>query len=115
MHVEEAQDLGEEGFVADLQKIQSAGKHLLGLINDILDLSKVEAGKMELYLETFDVGAMVRDVCTTIHPLVEKNANRLSIQLPENVGEMRADMTKVRQMLFNLLSNASKFTERGEI
>lgn len=115
MLVEEAQDLGEEGFVADLQKIQSAGKHLLGLINDILDLSKVEAGKMELYLETFDVGAMVRDVCTTIHPLVEKNANRLSIQLPENVGEMRADMTKVRQMLFNLLSNASKFTEQGEI
>lgn len=115
MLVEEAQDLGEDGFVADLQKIQSAGKHLLGLINDILDLSKVEAGKMELYLETFDVGAMVRDVCTTILPLVEKNANRLSIQLPDPVGQMRADMTKVRQMLFNLLSNASKFTERGEI
>ena len=112
---EEAQDMGEETFVADLQKIQSAGKHLLGLINDILDLSKIEAGKMELYLETFDVSSMVQDVCTTIRPLVEKNANRLSIQLPENVGEMRADMTKVRQMLFNLLSNASKFTEQGEI
>lgn len=112
---EEAQDLGEESFVADLQKIQSAGRHLLGLINDILDLSKIEAGKMELYLETFDVGSMVRDVCTTIRPLVEKNANCLSIQLPENVGEMRADLTKVRQVLFNLLSNASKFTEQGEI
>ncbi len=75
MLVEEAQDLGEEGIVADLHKIHSAGKHLLGLINDILDLSKIEAGKMELHLEDFDVASMVDEVCTTIRPLIEKNSN----------------------------------------
>jgi signal transduction histidine kinase/CheY-like chemotaxis protein len=112
---EEAEDLGEEGFAADLQKIHAAGKHLLGLINDVLDLSKIEAGKMGLYLEDFDVAAMVGDVCTTIRPLIEKNANTLNISVQENIGEMRSDLTKVRQMLFNLLSNASKFTENGVI
>jgi CheY-like chemotaxis protein len=112
---EEAEDLGEEGFVADLQKIHAAGKHLLGLINDILDLSKIEAGKMGLYLEDFDVAGMVEEVCTTIRPLIEKNANTLEIHQQGKVGEMYSDLTKVRQMLFNLLSNASKFTENGTI
>ncbi|MGE5027365.1 MAG: response regulator [Betaproteobacteria bacterium] len=115
MLLEEAEELGEEGFVADLHKIQSAGKHLLGLINDILDLSKIEAGKMELYLEDFDAAAMADEVCTTIRPLVEKNGNKLEVRCEGDPGEMRSDLTKVRQMLFNLLSNASKFTENGII
>ncbi len=112
---EEAEDMGEESFSADLQKIHAAGKHLLGLINDVLDLSKIEAGKMGLYLEDFDVADMVEEVCTTIRPLIEKNANTLEISVLENIGEMHSDLTKVRQVLFNLLSNASKFTEHGVI
>lgn len=112
---EEAQDMGEASFTSDLQNIHSAGKHLLGLINDILDLSKIEAGKMELYLEDFDVSSILEDVCATIRPLIEKNANKLEIQQRGNLGGMHSDLTKVRQMLFNLLSNASKFTENGTI
>lgn len=115
MLLEEAEEMGEESFASDLKKIHSAGKHLLGLINDILDLSKIEAGKMGLYLEDFDVSSMVEDVCTTIRPLIEKNGNSLEVRRQNNLGEMRADLTKVRQMLFNLLSNASKFTENGMI
>ena len=115
MLTEEAQDLGQEGFVPDLQKINAAGKHLLALINDILDLSKIEAGKMDLYLETFNVHDMVRDVATTMQPLVDKNANTLVIDIAPEIGAIRADLTKVRQGLFNLLSNASKFTQSGAI
>ena len=112
---EAAQEAGQKDYVPDLQKIQSAGRHLLGLINDILDLSKVEAGKMTLYLETFDVASLVREVATTIHPLVQKNHNVLEIEAGDALGAMHADVTKVRQCLFNLLSNACKFTERGSI
>ncbi len=112
---EEAQELGEEEFVADLQKIHSAGKHLLGLINDILDLSKIEAGKTEVYLETFSLREVIKDVSSTIQPLIKKGQNRLEIKLDDGLGEMRSDLTKVRQILFNLLSNASKFTENGTI
>lgn len=112
---EEAEDLGQEDFVPDLQKIYTAGKHLLGLINDILDLSKIEAGRMELYLETFDIEDVVQDVVTTIQPLVEKNANTLEVQCANDLGSMEADLTKVRQSLFNLLSNACKFTKQGTI
>ncbi|MBI3326234.1 MAG: GAF domain-containing protein [Nitrospinae bacterium] len=112
---EEAEDLGQEDFVPDLEKIHTAGKHLLALINDILDLSKVEAGKMDLYLERFDIAPMIRDVETTIRLLVAKNGNTLEIRCPDRVGAMRADLTKVRQSLFNLLSNASKFTQEGTI
>ena len=96
------------------RRVPRAGKHLLGLINDILDLSKIEAGKMELFLETFDVRRWSRKSSATIHPLVEKNGNRLRL-LPTRIGTMRADLTKVRQAFFNLLSNASKFTERGTV
>ena len=109
------EDAGQEDFIPDLKKIHAAGKHLLGLINDILDLSKIEAGKMTLYLETFEVANLVREVATTIHPLVQKNMNTLEIQATEALGRMHADVTKVRQCLFNLLSNACKFTERGTI
>ncbi|HVQ32217.1 MAG TPA: response regulator [Vicinamibacteria bacterium] len=112
---EEAQDRGLEELGPDLEKIYGAGKHLLALINDILDLSKIESGKMELYLEDFDVRALVRDVQSTIHPLVAKNQNRLDVHLADDVGGMHADVTRVRQVLFNLLSNACKFTEKGTI
>jgi signal transduction histidine kinase len=112
---EEAEDLDQKGFIPDLQKIHGAGKHLLGLINDILDLSKVEAGKMTLFLEEFDVAKLVNEVAATVQPLIAKNANRLEVDCPLDLGLMRADQTKVRQTLFNLLSNASKFTERGTI
>ena len=112
---EEAEDLGEEAFLPDLQKINAAGKHLLGLINDILDLSKIEAGRMDLYLETFDVGQLVQDVAAIVQPLIDKNGNVLILECPEDIGSMRADLTKVRQTLFNLLSNAAKFTNQGTI
>jgi signal transduction histidine kinase/CheY-like chemotaxis protein len=112
---EEAEDTGQQSLVPDLEKIHGAGKHLLGLINDVLDLSKIEAGKMTLYLEQFDVGKLVLEIGATIQPLVQKNRNRLEVNCPSGLGTMRADLTKVRQTLFNLLSNASKFTENGTI
>jgi PAS domain S-box-containing protein len=112
---EEAEDRHVDGFIPDLDKIRAAGKHLLALVNGVLDLSKIEAGKMELYLETFDVDAMVRDVSVTIQPLVQKKHNALHLEISREAGKMHADLTKVRQILFNLLSNASKFTERGAV
>jgi signal transduction histidine kinase len=115
MLAEEAEDLGQADFLPDLQKIHTAGKHLLTLINDILDLSKIEAGKMELYLETFTLQPMIRDVVTTIRPLAVKNGNRLAVHHDAQLGTMQADLTKVRQVLFNLLSNACKFTTQGTI
>ena len=102
-------------FGGDLEKINSAGKHLLALINDILDLSKIEAGKMELFLESFDVGAMIDEVACTFAPMVETNANKLHLKLAPDLGGMHADQIKVRQALFNLLSNAVKFTHDGDI
>jgi signal transduction histidine kinase len=115
MLMEDAEDQGQEDFIPDLQKIHTAGKHLLGLINEILDLSKIEAGKMDLFLESFDVAGMINDVASTLRPLVDKNANTLQVHLAADLGAMHADLTKVRQSLFNLLSNASKFTEKGTI
>jgi len=104
-----------EGFIPDLQKIRAAGKHLLELINSILDLSKVEVGKMELYLETFDVAQLVQEVESTIKPLVDKNANTLVVSCAADIGAMHADVTKTRQGLLNLLSNAAKFTKGGTV
>ena len=112
---EQAEALGQQGLVPDLQKVQGAGRHLLGLINDILDLSKIEAGKMTLFLEDFDVAKLVREVAATVQPLVTRNGNRLEVVCPAGLGVMLANQTKVRKTLFNLLSNASKFTERGVI
>ncbi|MCH8989916.1 MAG: GAF domain-containing protein [Chloroflexi bacterium] len=112
---EEAQDQGYEDFNEDLERIHGAGKHLLGLINDVLDISKIEAGGMDIYLETFPIAPMIQDVMTTIQPLVDNNSNTLEIDCPDSVGSIHADMTKVRQSLFNLLSNSSKFTEQGTI
>jgi NO-binding membrane sensor protein with MHYT domain len=115
MLAEEAGDSGRDDELADLQKIGTAGKHLLALINDVLDLSKIEAGKMDLHLETLDVSAMLQEVVSTIAPLVEKNGNTLDVRCGNDLGAMRADLTKVRQALFNLLSNACKFTSGGAI
>src|SRR5262249_19237704 len=112
---EEAEEIGEEAFIPDLQKVNAAGKHLLGLINDILDLSKIEAGRMDLFVETFEGGHPLRGVEAIVQPLVEKNGNTLVVECPEDVGSMVADLTKVRQTLFNLLSNAAKFTDHGTI
>jgi len=113
---EEAVEKNLQEFNTDLQKISTAGKHLLGLINDILDLSKIEAGKMELHLETFDICSLIAEVASTIEMQVEKNGNALEITcIPPDIGVMRADVSKVRQGLFNLVSNAAKFTHGGQI
>ncbi len=112
---EEAPERGAEALVPDLRKIQTAARHQLMLINDILDLSKIEAGKMDLHLETFDVAKLVAEVEALARPLVDKRANRLVVECAPSVGSMTSDATKVRQVLFNLLSNAAKFTERGTI
>jgi signal transduction histidine kinase/DNA-binding response OmpR family regulator len=112
---EELEDLGQAELVPDVEKINAAGRHLLGLINDILDLSKIEAGKMELFLETVDVASLVKDVSTTVGPLIDKNGNTLVVDMADDIGEMEADATKLRQILFNLLGNAAKFTEGGRI
>ena len=113
MLLEDARDLGHDEQIEPLERILRAGKHLLTLINDILDLSKIEAGRMELQLESFPVSSLVEDVVTTIRPLVEKNANRLRVECPADLGLLHADPTRVRQALLNLTSNAAKFTENG--
>ncbi len=112
---EEAVETGQDQFVPDLERIQAAGQHLLRLINDILDLSKIEAGKMDVFLETFELAPLLRAVATTVHPLVEHNGNVLHTEFDADLGLMHADITKVRQSLLNLLSNAAKFTEHGTI
>jgi signal transduction histidine kinase/ActR/RegA family two-component response regulator len=112
--VEEAQDEGDDRTVPDLEKIHSAGKHLLGLINEVLDLSKIEAGKMEVHLEEVEIGPVLEDVVATVQPLAAKSGNNLSL-CADAPGCMRTDVTKVRQMLFNLLGNAAKFTHEGQI
>jgi signal transduction histidine kinase len=111
---EEVEDLGYEDITPDLNKIQTAGQYLLSLINDILDISKIEAGKMELYLETFDLSDLLDSVVTTIQPMINKNDNRLVVHY-DPVTAMYSDQTKVRQILFNLLSNACKFTQKGTV
>ena len=112
---EEAVDLGEEDFVSDLERINNAGKLLLTLINDILDLSKIEAGHAELELENFDVSEVVQNVARTVEPLFVPNTNRLNVECPNNIGQLYSDQIKLTQILFNLLSNAAKFTENGTI
>jgi PAS domain S-box-containing protein len=112
---EELAELGHQELDGDLEKIHTAGRHLLSLINDILDLSKIEAGKMELFVESFEVADMITAVKSTAEPLVAKNGNRLVVSVADDIGTMRGDLTKVRQMLLNLLSNAAKFTEQGTV
>ncbi len=112
---EEAQDLELDNFTSDLSRINSAGKHLLALINDILDLSKIEAGKMDLFVEEFDLAMTIHEVSSLAETLMEKNGNALRIEMPDDLGTMTADQTKVRQCLLNLLSNAAKFTKDGDV
>jgi signal transduction histidine kinase len=112
---EELDEVGAKSLKPDLDKVVAAAKHQLALVNDILDLSKIEAGKMTLFLEEFDVAQLVNEIAATVQPLVMKKANTLEVSCPANLGLMKADQTKVRQTLFNLLSNASKFTEKGTI
>ncbi len=113
MMLEDAQDLGDNDKVEPLSRILRAGRHLLALINGILDLSKIEAGKMDLDLETFPIEALVRDVATTVGPSAQKNGNRVEVRCAPELGTMHADETRIRQALLNLVSNAVKFTERG--
>jgi len=112
---EEAEDIGEASFVADLGKIGAAARHQLRLINDILDLSKIEAGKMTLNIEAFDIAGMVREVQAVTQPLVEKKGNTFVIDCPPDIGTMQADPVRVHQSLLNLVSNAAKFTEGGTV
>ncbi len=110
-----AAERGQDDLVPDLGKIRWAGKHLLGLINDVLDLSKIEAGKIELSIESLAVAPVIEDAVSTIRPLAEQNGNRLEVACSKPLGEVCADLTRIRQVLFNLLSNACKFTENGVI
>jgi PAS domain S-box-containing protein len=115
MLAEDAQELGEEQTVSDLNKIRNAGKHLLRLIDDILDISKIEADKMELCLESFDVGGLIEEVAITVKPLMEKNNNTLQVNIAQGIGAMHADLMKVQQVILNLLSNAAKFSTESAI
>ncbi len=115
MLLEEAEDAGLQDFTPDLEKIHKAGAHLLALINEVLDLSKIEAGKTELYGEDIDIGRLVDDVAATARPLTENNGNELVVRRGDDLGSMHQDLTKVRQCLLNLLSNAAKFTDNGRI
>jgi signal transduction histidine kinase/DNA-binding response OmpR family regulator/HAMP domain-containing protein len=112
---EDLQDAGQNGFLPDLNKIETAGNHLLGLINGILDLSKIEAGRMEIYKEVFNVAGLVDDVEMLVQPLAAKNDNTLVVNCRDDIGAIESDVTKVKQILLNLLSNASKFTKAGKI
>jgi len=112
---EDAADNGHDDLLPDLQKVHSAGRHLLELINDILDLSKIEAGRMELSFETFELAPLLDDLASTVRPLLEQNGNRLTSDRQPGLREMVADPMRVRQVLLNLLSNATKFTKKGTV
>ncbi len=115
MLTEDAEDEGNSAVVADLKKIEGAGNHLLALINDVLDLSKIEAGKMEVFIEPFDLAALVEDVRLMVEPLAARNGNKLVVSCPPHIGPIQSDMTKVKQALLNMLSNACKFTRDGDV
>ncbi len=113
--VDQATDLQQLEYVSDLHKIRTAGDYLLDLINNVLDISKIEAGKMEIYYENVNVETMIGDIATTMIPQVEKNKNELVVEVEGNLGQIITDYTKLRQIIFNLMSNACKFTEHGRI
>jgi PAS domain S-box-containing protein len=113
--LEDASDRGDKASMTDLEKIQAAGKHLLGLINDILDLSKIEAGRMDLYLEHVFLARLVDEVKTIVEPMMKKNGNKLVIDCPPDIGSLQIDLTKLKQSIINLLSNAAKFTKDGTV
>jgi signal transduction histidine kinase/CheY-like chemotaxis protein len=113
--LEDAEIDGRGEQIADLQKISAAGKHLLSMVNDILDISKIEAGKMELYLERMSLDRFIEEIEFTGRPMVVKNSNQFVIEKTENLGTIDADATKLRQSVLNLLSNAAKFTQNGKV
>ncbi|MFC1975311.1 sensor histidine kinase [Chloroflexota bacterium] len=112
---DEVRDMGRDDFILDLQMIESAGKHLQAVLSDILALTKIEAGQMDLDVDTFDIIKLIEEVARTIQLMVNKSGNTLKLDFDDNIGMMQADMNKVQQVLFNLLSNAAKFTEGGTI
>jgi|GEM_PF-2468041 len=112
---EEAEEIGEGAFLEDLERIQTAGRQLLGLINNVLDLSRIEAGKTDLHVETFDIADIVKDISAVAGPLVDRNKNALVLDIPDDIGAMTSDQTKVRQALINIVTNACKFTSEGTI
>jgi PAS domain S-box-containing protein len=112
---EDAEDTGQDAMLPDLKKIESAGKHLLGLINDILDLSKIEAGRMEIYLEPVSVPALLEEVRTLTAPLASANGNKVELAVEPGIGSIQTDVTKLKQSLLNLVSNACKFTKEGRV
>jgi signal transduction histidine kinase len=112
---EDAHSSDARGMIDDLDRINQSGRHLLALVDEVLDLAKIEAGKTELLMETFEIAPLLDEVAATVQPMMDKNSNSLSVSCPPNVGKMQADITKVRQVLNNLLSNAAKFTENGDI
>jgi PAS domain S-box-containing protein len=113
--LEDATDRGDKASVGDLEKIQGAGKHLLGLINDILDLSKIEAGRMDVYLEHVFLNRLIDEVKTIVEPMMKKNGNTLAMDCPQDIGSLQTDLTKLKQSIINLLSNAAKFTKDGTV
>jgi PAS domain S-box-containing protein len=115
MLLEEAPELDHETLVPDVERIHAAGTHLLAIINDILDLSKIEAGKMDVFIEPIVVADLIAEVATTVEPLVAKKRNQLAVSAPDDLGIIHSDLTRIRQVLLNLLSNAAKFTNNGRI
>ena len=115
MLMEEAEDDELDTYAEDLNKINSSGEHLLTLINDILDLSKIEAGKMEMHIEEFEFEKHLSQIEATAKPLVEKNGNEFVIEKPDDIEKLTNDQTKLRQILFNMISNAAKFTKKGTV
>ncbi len=113
--IEDAQDSGSADSIPDLERIRGAGKHLLAIINDVLDLSKIEAGQMQVFIEETVLSPILFEVLSTVRPLVDKNSNRVVTEIDPELGSMRVDVTKLRQSLFNLLSNAAKFCQGGTI
>ena len=113
--LEEAEDRAIPELSDDLSKIKTAGTHLFSLINNVLDLSKIEAGHIEIFLESVDVDGLISEILATVTPLVEANNNTLTVDIQSSLGEFRTDQTKIRQILFNMLSNATKFTTDGDI
>src|SRR5437660_8186561 len=112
MQREDARDLKRDDEFKPLDRVLGAGRHLLALINDILDLSKIEAGRMELHLESFPLAPVIEDVAKTIEPMAAKNGNRIAVECPPELGTIHADQIRFRQVLLNLVSNANKFTEK---
>src|SRR5215467_10060932 len=115
MLLEDAHDFKRDDELEPLDRVLGAARHLLALINDVLDLSKIEAGRMELHLESFPLKPLIEDVAKTIEPMAAKNANRIVIDCPADLGAIHADQTRFRQALLNLASNANKFTEKGTV